>query len=575
MILRTLPLIAVLFSCLAHAQEGGENAAEIAEKKPFKVADVINPAVAALGAPTMPDGLEPVVLPVMTQSDHAKAMVHNGVALLDAAWDFEAYRYFCEAAKADPDCLMAYWGISVTIGSGLPEFREQWNAATGRMIDLMGARTAGGTFIYSEYERSHAACAALLLTEGADAAAAAYRQMAKKYPNDIQSQVLAALLSIGGYDEFGDPRAQQATAERLVHESFAKNQQNQALLTTYLLVHSVLPDNDERLRDRIIPFGRTLVKSGVPTHQHLLAFLEWKVGNLMDCERWAAAASEGFGKYMAAGDVSIADCEKGMLSDVLHAFALHSRGRTDEALQIAARLRGATLPKGRANSSGGGVYLWDARTLQARLYISRGTKADIAKVREVLPPPGSDELLNNESASVVFIQSLALEAEIRSALADGKIDIATTGHRAYQGLLESFGNLREPARVRGELTEWFRAFTSMRSTFPSLRGLIAREQPEAQQSRAWIWFASAAEQQPAVNLFRAPLILRPYHYEVAREYLRKGNNERAEKFLHEGLQLYPNHLPSMQLLVTTLEALGKDDNAAQVKSNIERLINHE
>lgn len=570
--LRTLLSAFLTLSAALPAQDTPPAAPPAGERTPFKVADVIHPSVAALAAPTGHDYLDPVVLPVMTQSDEAKDYVQKGIALLDAAWDFEAYRHFCAAAQADPDCLMAYWGISMTIGSGLPEFRRQWVAATDRMIDLMGAKVEGSDeFVFSEYERSHAACAALLLTEGASSAAAAYRQMAEKFPNDVQSQVLAALLSIGGYDDFDQPRNEQELAESLVLESLKKNQGNQALKMTYLLVHSVMPDSDDRLRKMVIPFARQLAQGGCPTHQQLLSYLEWKLGNLLDAEKSAAMAFNGFAKYMQEQNVGIADCEKAMLCNALRALCLSSRGRTTEALKIAADLRALEIPVDRVNSVGGAVYLWDARTLEARLLLARGNKEDIARVAKVLPPPGAPELYNQQSASVVLIQALSLEAQVRLALQKKDVNLAATGHRALEALLENFSELRDPAKARGELTEWFRAFSAMRSTIPALRGHIARLQPEAQRKRAFLWFSSAAEKQQPANLFRAPVLLAPFHYETAREFLRDGKNDRAEEILRQGLVLYPNHLPSLRLLLTALEAQDKTDAAAQLKANIEAL----
>ncbi|NNC87164.1 MAG: redoxin domain-containing protein [Akkermansiaceae bacterium] len=51
--------------------------------------------------------------PVTTDSDEAQAFIDQGVGQLHGFWYFEAERSFRQAAAADPDCAMAYWGMAM------------------------------------------------------------------------------------------------------------------------------------------------------------------------------------------------------------------------------------------------------------------------------------------------------------------------------------------------------------------------------------------------------------------------------------------------------------------------------
>ncbi|WP_425396825.1 redoxin domain-containing protein [Aeoliella sp.] len=57
-------------------------------------------------------GTGDVDFPVTTTSEEAQAFFNQGVGQLHGYWYFEAERSFRQAAKIDPDCGMAYWGMA-------------------------------------------------------------------------------------------------------------------------------------------------------------------------------------------------------------------------------------------------------------------------------------------------------------------------------------------------------------------------------------------------------------------------------------------------------------------------------
>ncbi|MED5494719.1 MAG: alkyl hydroperoxide reductase, partial [Verrucomicrobiota bacterium] len=58
-------------------------------------------------------GMGRVRFPVTTDSQEAQLFFTQGVAQLHGFWYFEAERSFRQAAMLDPDCAMAYWGMTV------------------------------------------------------------------------------------------------------------------------------------------------------------------------------------------------------------------------------------------------------------------------------------------------------------------------------------------------------------------------------------------------------------------------------------------------------------------------------
>src|SRR5688572_18367355 len=50
---------------------------------------------------------------ITTKNDEARKFFNQGIGQLHGFWYFEAERSFRQAAKLDPDCAMAYWGIAM------------------------------------------------------------------------------------------------------------------------------------------------------------------------------------------------------------------------------------------------------------------------------------------------------------------------------------------------------------------------------------------------------------------------------------------------------------------------------
>src|SRR6267378_1730054 len=58
-------------------------------------------------------GFGKVHISITTRSEKAQAFFDQGLALLHSFWLYEADRSFAEAARLDPQCAMAQWGIAM------------------------------------------------------------------------------------------------------------------------------------------------------------------------------------------------------------------------------------------------------------------------------------------------------------------------------------------------------------------------------------------------------------------------------------------------------------------------------
>src|SRR5215472_3900170 len=96
--------------------------------KPTASASESNPAVPAAGhsihgeafddgprhAGYLMPGMGKVSFLVTTDKPEAQAFINQGVGQLHSFYYFEAERSFRQAAKIDPACSMAYWGMAMS-----------------------------------------------------------------------------------------------------------------------------------------------------------------------------------------------------------------------------------------------------------------------------------------------------------------------------------------------------------------------------------------------------------------------------------------------------------------------------
>ncbi|MGE9270249.1 MAG: hypothetical protein ACQKBU_05545, partial [Verrucomicrobiales bacterium] len=168
--------------------------------------EVVSEWVTSLPDPEAPAVAEGVTMAITASSKEVEDSVRQGLLYLHSGWDFEAYRHFSEAIEADPNCLMAFWGVGFSLLHGSEDLAEQREAALTRMLDLVDAGVG------TDLEKRYVFGLSRLLSEGAAEAASAFAQAAEKYPNDPQLVLLKSLLGRGGFDLTGEATPDQERA---------------------------------------------------------------------------------------------------------------------------------------------------------------------------------------------------------------------------------------------------------------------------------------------------------------------------------------------------------------------------
>ncbi|MDA7882157.1 hypothetical protein N9A94_07600, partial [Akkermansiaceae bacterium] len=351
MMLRGIGVVLFGIIALAGAQED------------FDVETVIHPVVGKLSEPKLIEGLNETAFAVSTRSPKSSAHVQQGMAYLNAPWDFEAYRHFCEAAKADPDCLMAYWGITMSLAGRNHEFYRQRKAAIERMIVLLEAGKG------VQLEQGYAHAAARLITEGVRSSGEAYQAIATKFPNDIQSRLLGNFLTRDGFDGNREPRAGQKKSSASLKKMVEENPGNLSVISFWVTSQAESPLKGEKLRSDVLPYARKLVEKqpGMPIFQLVLTHVEAKCGNaalaLKSCQKSIAL----YEKYMKEEGVSPFDCD-GWIRAKIYLANLHTvLGHYEKSLPVTDELATVKVDPERIFSRGASLLMWEGRTMGARL----------------------------------------------------------------------------------------------------------------------------------------------------------------------------------------------------------------
>lgn len=554
-----------------HAQEAGQG-----EKKPFTIDQVIHPVVAALPAPEFRDEIVSLPMAISSPSEAARRHVLHGLAHIQAAWDFEAYRHFCEAVKADPNCLMGYWGIGLALAAPNNEFARERMVAVERMLDLVDATVEVGEEevpAASPLERDYALALARLFSLQPGDGPKAFQVLSEDYPNNLQAKCLAIYLQREGYDEFGDPLYGQEVAIEKMGKLVRENPDNIAVMTFWAMLHAEAPEATTLLRDDILPVVRKIARKApqFPPYQHLLGHFEWRCGNHRLAEAAFTRAVDLYAAHMKAHKQTFLECDGWVRCQLYLATVMHSRGRFEEAMAIAKKLAALQVDGNRLGAAGANLVVWEARTLPARLYLARGWKGDFDLAIASLPAKDDPQLFVGRTLSLYYLEGLRQYLGVRRKLEQGKREEAHSFRQHLSRTSERLGSLRSNASKSSSISEYVRAATALEVYAAEARGMVAWSGDASERGVARSWFTSAIGKQQRPSLLMPPVVVSPMELRLAEYYDQVGENNRAAEFYRQALLRRPNDLKALKGYQEALLRIGRKEAALQTGEIIKQV----
>lgn len=467
---------------------------------------------------------------VTTESDAVQARVLLGLNHLHAGWEFEAGRCFAAALQADPNCLLAHWGMAMSLISPSPETTRARQAVLQRMVHLV--RQDSGTAL----EQGYALALISFINEGPTAGAKAFQQLASRFPNDPQAAIFAALFSRGGYDESGNPTPDQLAAEAILQPWVTNHPTLPVPLHALLFIRA-----EGSTPQNCLPQAESLcsLAPNYPPYTHLLAHYQWRSGNLQQAAATFQQAASLYSGWMQRQQFSTADCPEWFKASAYHVMALHCQGKSTEALEAARSLTTKSPPATRMHSPGNRYFQWEILTLPALLMLDQPLGTFSARDASAsLPTPDATRAMRKSSLACMWIDGIRIAIEIRKQLDDGQRDLAEQTIQALADHGEMMAQTRSQAALNGELSHWARALRSLEALTAAYRGRCA----QLTHSRtAATWFSAAADRQRPEPLAMPPALPSPMANQLGQELLRIGKSAEAAAAFERASKLYPNH----------------------------------
>ncbi|BCX46682.1 TPR repeat-containing protein [Haloferula helveola] len=529
-----------------------------------KATEVISEKVATLPPPKPPAITDAgVKMAITASSKEVEQSVRYGMHCLQTGWDFEAYRHFCMAVNGDSDCLMAHWGIGMSLLHGSDGLQEELDAAMTRMLALVDKGVG------TELEKRYVFGLVNLLTKGTQEAANAFSAAAEEFPGDPQIVLFKSLLGRGGYDALGDPTPDELRAEKDVFEQTEKHPDASYLKYAYLAMKAEAASLEDDL-----PMARKLCEgdSEYAPYFHLLGHYEWRCGNHSRAAQAFGRAADLYAAWMKATGLKAVDCALWTKAESYRAVALASKGEYETALAVADGIAAIPVPLELAHMSGARMLMWEGKTLPVRILMKRGKPGDMKRAAGVLPSLDSVKGYGKKSLALWSYQVHSSAVAGRLALENGELDTAREVTTNITGIGENFVRTREIAAANGERSHWLRAFKAFEVMASELRGLTAMAGPDKDRGSAFNWYSAAADRQVRSSLMMPPSVLLPMEYRLAEYYEDRDEPNKAIESLLTGLDEYPNDWELLNRLKALFAKQGMKDEAAEVAARIEAML---
>lgn len=529
---------------------------------PPTVEDAIPVPVKALGEPAVMNFPAGIRMAVSAATEKAQLHVNQGMNHLHGGWEFEASRHFAVAMREDPECLLAHWGMVMSLLSPSPETGPARNAATDRMLDLVDQ--GKGT----ELERGYAYGLIKYIEEGPAGATTAFRKVAAQFPNDLQAGIFAALFGRGGYDDFGGPTPDQEAAEKSLLEMIGKNPQSPLPLNALLTVRAEAPDLSQS-----VELARKLcqLSPDYAPYFHLLGHYEWRCGQHGKAASAFGRACSFFETWMKENKASVADCPEWVKSECYRVVSVVSKGDFDTAYAAARQLAATPLPENRTASPGARLLLWDAKTLPSRILLHRGLRGNANEALHSLPKPADLKSTHEKSLAYWWIDGIRFALEARRLIDDGNLDEARVVVDAFTHHGEAMSKTQSAAAASGERSSWNRAFRALEVLASDLRGRLAMAGPKAGIGAAYNWFASASDRQRPSPMMFPPMVLTPMPIRLGEFYLATGKPQDAIEAYSRALASFPNDMNALTGLKDSYERAKLTKEAADTEKKIQDL----
>ncbi|MHC0062168.1 tetratricopeptide repeat protein [Nostoc sp. UIC 10890] len=507
-------------------------------------------AIAEVKQPyTLISGLGTIHHPVSTANPQAQEFFDQGLNLIYAFNHDEAMRSFQHAAKLDPHLAIAYWGIALALGpninSAIDPNRElaAYQAVQQALALSTQASTQEQDYITAlakRYSQNPDADLYQLAVDYADAMAT----LVKRYPDDLDAATLYAesLMDLHPWQHWTKDGKPQPDTEEIVAvlESVLQRNPNHTGANHYYIHAVEASPSPERALMSAKRLGTLAPAAGHLVH--MPSHIYFRVGDYegaMQVNQQAIAQDDIYiNKYQVQGTYPMM-----YYNHNVHFLMVASSmaGKYEDALKSAEKLVTNITAIGPHIPMLEG-FLGSKMLIQTRFH----------DWDAILKTPAPDTKLPTTTALWHFARGMATAAT-------GKLEDAAN---------ESSALLAAKQVIPAEATIGFSPASRILDIASKvLDAKIAREKHDYESAIQLLEQAVVAED--ALDYVEPPDWYFPTRESLGAVLLAKGDYKEAEKVFRADLKKYPHNGRSLFGLQASLQALGKDQAAKLVKTELE------
>ncbi|BDS08327.1 hypothetical protein NT6N_33670 [Oceaniferula spumae] len=506
-----LPCLALVLTPVAAQEKGTCRCCELGR--------VYAPYLTKLPVPQRRDNIGNSHLKITTSSERAQQWFDQGLNLLHAFWEFEAYRCFLQAAKEDPDCAMAYWGICMSLPGKNIEASEERKAA------LVSAQKLAVKA--SDQEKLYIDMVAKLIRSGSSSAVPALEKITQQFPDDLDALAFRCLWLRDGYNGAGKPNRGTQEAITLLQAGLKKHPKHTGL--NHYLIHVLEQGPDfEQARSAAIALPQTAPGAGhlvhMPGHIYYLAGeYEKACAAFRACHQVESA-------YLTKEEIPAVDNNNYIHNLHYLVYAAADQGRYKEALNAAAILAKTSVPKQREKSQGAHRLHYVASTATALVHMRAGhyDAAAASLIPDSLPAgSGARHYVLFLRSYCHLRHSLALPNEPNSAEILRREKLALSRHFKA---LESSNPPPSP-----ESQSWSLAYTACKILLSESRAWLDNVGKEPGKFSE-TWAKMAIREFYRSGHAEPPLLITPVSESLGWLALQTGNPKIAREYFQESLR---------------------------------------
>ena len=480
---------------------------------------------ALLPAPPLMKNIGSSEIKITTKSETAQRYFNQGLNLLHAFWDVEAYRAFREAAKSDENCAMAYWGIYNALGQNSQEMSEERNAALKKAIELLPT--------VSDHEKYYLRAIQSLAEPGKGRAAwiGEMEALIDKYPNDVEAKLLLAnslSTPAGSYLPDGRPREGKIYGQTILRNLLATHPNHIAV--HHYWIHAV----ENGLRpEEALPSCQKLEKIA-PNSGHLLhmpGHIYYRLGQYEKARKSFLASLEFDRKYMREQKIHpINNWNYTHNLDYLVANSAEE-GRYKEAAGYAKMLAAVPSDDKRLKATGLGYLLYGGYTALTRLQMRFGLWDEAVKdVRSSL-----NDNQNPPTLSEKYQTGILNYLKGMSAVEKGNAEEAEKNAQELEKIITELSTQKVQ-----QASDWYFGYASkvLAVHLLDLRGSVLSV--EGKHDEAFKLLNEAIEKEKNLGYWEPPHYTRPVLESLGEALTRAGKYKEAESAFERVLKARPN-----------------------------------